>query len=250
MKESPAEAEQAIFRSMARDMLQVQAANCEKTGAQRITRTMYAKTVAGITNASLIIDRVLPAELAVAHFPSRRPASRCDAPFKRQRNCSNRPHSGYAGRVPSAWRFQAVAVHDLLLANYPTSLVRNARQFFELAMTSMGDRETLLARLAERLSVPESRRIATKLKASLKLCPSLALQRFWSGCAFLWGDSPVHFALQPTAPDRTHPGRITQKPRCAAPGVCAEGSPPPTFGFAWPFNAMSTRNERRSRTRP
>ncbi len=77
--------------------------------------------------------------------------------------------------------------HDLLLANFPTFLARDAEQFFELFMIAQGcEKETLLARLAERFGVEEGRRIAAYHKASFKLCVSLAVEHFWSGCPFLW----------------------------------------------------------------
>lgn len=195
------EAEQQLFRSMARELLKVQAANLDRAGAAGLARMMYAKTIAGVTNARLIVDRALPSGLAVAHF---RPGARYAVTLR----LSNASGIAQMDRAPDmrgmAMRLALLdgGVHDLLLASHPTSFARDARQFFEFAMMSIGDRETLLARLAARLGVAESRRIAVSLRNSRRLCASLARQHFWSGCAFLWGDLPVHFELRPTATER------------------------------------------------
>ncbi|MEJ1965527.1 MAG: hypothetical protein WDO56_29870 [Gammaproteobacteria bacterium] len=203
------EAEQAIFRSMAREMRKLQVANLEKAGARHLTRMMYAKTVAGVTNASLIVDRVMPAELAIAHF---HPGARLPVVMRLSNASGVAQTDGAPDMRGVALRIllPRKRVHDLLLASHPTSIARDARQFFEVAMTSIGDRETLLARLASRLGLSETHRIAVSLKRSLKLCSSLALQHFWSGCAFLWGDQPVHFELRPVATENTYTGQSTR----------------------------------------
>lgn len=157
---------------------------------------MHAKTVAGVTNASLIIDRLVPAELAVGHF---QPGDSLPV-LLRFSNASAAPQGdpapdmrGLALRIdlPSG------GVHDLLLANAPTSFARDARQFFVVALALMGDRDNWLAKLVAEIGVPESRRIAAYLRSRLKLCPSLALENFWSGGPYLWGENPVRFELRP-----------------------------------------------------
>lgn len=193
------EAEEAIFRMMIVDLLAVQAANAERAGGAALLRMMHAKTVGGVTNASLMVDRALPAELAVEHFQ----AGALLPVVIRWSNASGVPQTDAAPDVRGiALRISLPrgAGHDLLLANFPTSLARDAEQFLELAMSTVGTREALLATLADRLGVAESQRIANGLKACLKLCASLACETFWSGSAYLWGKSPARFALHPVAP--------------------------------------------------
>ncbi len=194
------EAERAIFQAMAAEMLGLQGASPD-----RLRRMMYAKTVAGVTDALLLVDPTLPPELAVGHF---RPGAGLPVTL-RFSNASAAPQVDNAPDMRGlALRLSLPKghVHDLVMANFPTSLARDGRQFHAFAMTAIGDRETLLARLAARLGIPESRRIALSLKASLKLCSSLARERFWSGCAFLWGEAPVRFELRPMDPGREPAG--------------------------------------------
>jgi hypothetical protein len=188
-----------ILRARAEEMLRVQSARSFPAGAEQTVRVMYAKTVVGVTNALLVVDRTLPRDLAVAHF---RPGAQLRAVMR----FSNAGTTAQSDRVPDmrgvSLRIAASGrePHDLILANFPTAIARNAQQFFEMTIASAGDREALLARLAERIGIAESRRVAVNLRSSLKLCSSLATQRFWSGCAFLWGARPVHFQLRPTVP--------------------------------------------------
>jgi hypothetical protein len=161
-------------------------------------RLMHAKTVVGVTNASLIVDRLVSAELAVGHF---QPGEILPVVL-RFSNASPAPQGDPAPDMRGlAMRIDLPegGIHDLLLANTPTSFARNARQFFVVALALMDDRENWLTKLVAEIGIPESRRIATYLRSSLKLCPSLALEHFWSGGPYLWGDNPVRFELRPTA---------------------------------------------------
>lgn len=201
------EAEEAIFRAMATEMQRAEGAGFAEPGARlaearaRPTpRRMYTKTVVGVTNARLIVDPVLPPDLAVGHFLPR-------AVLRATLRFSNASRAPQADGAPDmrglALRLSLPqgGVHDLVLASLPVAVARNACQFFELTMAALHDPETPLARLAGRLGVREGRRVAACLKASFKLCPSLALQRFWSGGAYLWNDNPVRLHLRPLARD-------------------------------------------------
>ncbi len=192
------ETEEATFRSMVGALLRVQTANAQRAGGDHMLRMMHAKTIVGMVNASLAIDQALPAELAVGHF---QPGALLPV-ILRLSNASGVPQTdaapdlrGLALRISLPRRGR----HDLLLANFPTSVARDAGQFFEIAIAGLDERETFLARLADRLGLRECQRIAADLKASLRLCASLAGERFCSGSAYLWGESPVRFDLLPMA---------------------------------------------------
>ncbi len=152
-------------------LLRVQTANAQRAGGDHMLRMMHAKTIVGMVNASLAIDQALPAELAVGHF-SRAPLLPV---ILRLSNASGVPQTdaapdlrGLALRISLPRRGR----HDLLLANFPTSVARDAGQFFEIAKAGLDERETFLARLADRLGLRECQRIAADLKASLRLCAS------------------------------------------------------------------------------
>jgi catalase len=185
---------------MARQMLDAREADSAVASSAHPPRMMYAKTVAGVKGAWLVIDRILPAELAVGHFHP-------GAALPAQVRLSNASGISLPDTAPDM-RGLAIRLtvpggssHDLILANFPTFLARNAEQFFEFFMIAKGcDRQMLLGKLVERFGIAEGRRIAAYHKASFKLCSSLTAEYFWSGCPFLWGRSPVRLELRPLSP--------------------------------------------------
>lgn len=192
---SPA-AEEIIFRTRVAELRLLQAARDGIPAALRPNRLMYTKTIAGVNNAQLVVDHLMPAEFVVGHF---QPGARLPATVR----FSNA--SGIA-QSDSAPDMRGIAVrialpsgdeHDLLMANFPSTFVRNAWQLMEFAKAWIDQREALLARLASRLGEDEARRIARGLKAALRLCASLAQERYWGAAAFLWGANPVRYELRP-----------------------------------------------------
>ena len=158
---------------------------------------MQTKTVAAVANAELIVDRHLPPQFAVAHF---RPGATLPAAV-RFSNASRIPQADHAPDlrgIALRLTLPSGGFHDLLLATAPTSIARNARQFLDLAALFDGDRGSLPARLAARFGAAESMRIVQALRSAFRLCPGLALEHYWSGTAFLWGDAPVRFELRPS----------------------------------------------------
>lgn len=189
-----ADAEAVLLTQMAETMIGSWQAELNKGGARQ--RLMFAKTVAGFEDASLVLDPLLPAEAAVAHF---KPGSAIPASVR----WSNSSHVRLADSAPDV-RGCAVrlspeggSAHDLLFANVPTSMARNAEQFFEFFKASRHQPDLLFAHLAGSLGERESRRIAAWLKNSFRLCASLASESYWSGCALLWGDRPARLKLTP-----------------------------------------------------
>lgn len=190
-------AEQAIFRVMIKEMFAAQQTSTANLGVDNRPRMMFGKTVVGITNASLKMDYIVPADLAVHHF---HPGALLPA-IIRLSNASHVPQTdnapdlrGLSVRLALPYGIK----HDMVFANFPTSLTRNAEQFFQFSMAQSTDQELLFAKLVERLGSRESRRIAMYLKSCFRLCSSLAREHFWSGSAFLWGDRPVRVELRPT----------------------------------------------------
>lgn len=190
------EAEQAIFLSLAEDMLRVQEANRKRMGAACPARTLHAKMVAGVTNALLAVDETLPADFAAGHF---QPGAALPA-WARLSNASGIPQADAAPDMRGfALRLQLPegGIHDLLMTSFPVTHARNARQFVEFAMIASGDRETLLPRLVEKFGLEEAQRMGANIRQGVRLCPSFALERFWSRGAVLWGGQPVRFQLRP-----------------------------------------------------
>ena len=191
-----AEAEALIFRSWIDAMLAEATRHAAADAPAAPLRWMHTKTVAGVVNACLFVDRDLPADLAVAHF---QPGAALPV-LLRFSNASRLPQADHAPDIRGAALRLALpsgGVHDLLLANCPAAIARDARQFLDLAAIFVRDRGSLLAQLALHVDEAESLRIARLLKGAFKLCSSLAAERYWSGTAFLWGACPVRFALHP-----------------------------------------------------
>lgn len=194
---SPA-AEREIFLGLARDMLKIQESNRQKIGAAAAMRTLHAKIVLGVTNASLIVDRTIPPHFEVEHF--RRGASL--PAIVRLSNASGMPQSDVAPDMRGvALRLQTPqgTSHDLLMTNFPVSHARNARQFVEFAVIASGDRSQIAPRMLEKFGKEETERMLANIKQGLRPCASLATERYWSRGAILWGDAgPVRFNIRPT----------------------------------------------------
>ncbi len=191
-------AEAAIFRTMVRQIRKARAPGRMQAGLPAAGRYMFAKTVCGIVRARLVVDASVPAALAIGHF---RPGAVLPA-ILRFSNASGVAQMDPAPDVRGlAVRLHAPggAIHDLLMANHPTSFVRDARQLMAMLIASSGERETRLARLAAALGEQESRRIAAAMRAGLRLCASLAEEHYWCGGCYLWGDRPMRFAFRPVA---------------------------------------------------
>jgi len=192
------EEENKIFTALAWGMLGIQEANRAKQDATVRTRTLHAKIVAGFTTARLDVDADLPPEFAVAYF---QPRARRTVTL-RLSNASGVPMPdgkpdmrGAAVRVLQA----DGSFHDLLMTSFPVSHARNARQFVEFAMIAASDPGKMMERLREKFGAEETARMAANLKQGIRPCASLALERYWSRGAVLWGDQPVRFQLRPAS---------------------------------------------------
>jgi hypothetical protein len=190
------EAEREIFLALAEDMRTVQEANRQKSGAERASRTLHAKMVAGVTNAILSVDEELPNDFAIGHFIA---GATIDASV-RLSNASGVSQQDSAPDMRGAalrLRLGEGRIHDLLMTSFPVSHARNARQFVEFAVIASGDRETLIARLVEKFGAEEAQRMGDNIRQGVRLCSSMAEESFWGRGAVLWGDQPVRFQLRP-----------------------------------------------------
>jgi hypothetical protein len=164
--------------------------------------------VAGVTDAVLTVDAALPEEFQVGHFrpgATLRAAVRFsnaspiaqpdDSPDMRGAALKIRPVS-QAPHEPSEHP-ESQDEHDLLMTNYPVSHARNARQFVDFAMLAQGPRDTFAQRLAQRFGESEARRMLDNVRHGARSTTSLALERFWSRGAILWGSMPVRYELRP-----------------------------------------------------
>lgn len=189
------EAEREIILSLANELLGVQEINRHKAGLTHPSRTLHAKIVAGVTNATLSIEPSLPPEFAVGHFQA---GVSLDATV-RFSNASGVAQADSAPDMRGAairLRLPGDAVHDLLMTSFPVSHARNARQFVEFAVIASGDRATLSSRLVEKFGVEEAQRMANNIRGGVRPCSSFALENFWSRGAILWGENPVRFQLR------------------------------------------------------
>ncbi|MBB3429166.1 hypothetical protein FHT85_006198 [Rhizobium sp. BK312] len=192
------EAEKEIFRQLVQKMLAVQEANRQKAGAVHARRALHAKVIAAVSNAVLSIDENLPGSLRVSHF---QPGASLAATV-RFSNASGIPQpDGTADMRGVAIRLDTGegTFHDLLMTNFPVSHARNARQFVEFASIASGDRALMMERLEHTFGKSEAIRLVEAIAKGMRPCRSIALERFWSRGAILWGTVPVRFNLIPDA---------------------------------------------------
>jgi hypothetical protein len=192
------DAESVIFAELAERMHGVQEANRRLAGAPHSFRTLHAKQVVGVTNATLQIDEVLPPHFAASHI---QPGAALNASV-RLSNASGTPQPDGAADMRGAAlriRLPRGGVHDLLMTSFPVSHARNARQFVDFAVIASGDRATMQPRLIERFGPEEATRMIANIRQGVRQCRSFATESFWSRGAFLWGSQPVRFQLRPSA---------------------------------------------------
>ncbi len=194
------EAEEEIVRGLAEQMLAIQETNRVRAGIAHPYRTLHAKQLVGISNASLIVDRELPTAFAVEHF-----RAGASLPVSvRLSSASALPQPDSLPDMRGAALKIVVSegeVHDLLMTSFPVSHARNARQFVQFAVLASGDRATFVERAVAAFGEAEAKRMLGNIGQGARPCASLALERFWSRGAVLWGNQPVRFSLRPVAND-------------------------------------------------
>jgi hypothetical protein len=190
------EAEREVFLALAEDMVRVQEANRQKAASVLPSRTLHAKAVVGVSNATLVIDQDLPSDFRVAFY---QPGATLPATV-RFSNASGIAQSDTAPDMRGAAIRVATpegGAHDLLMTSFPASHARDARQFVAFAVIASGPRETLPTRLVEAFGEEEAHRMIANITQGVRTCASFAHESFWSRGAVLWGDAPVRFQLRP-----------------------------------------------------
>jgi len=142
------EAEEEIFAQLAEQMIAIQESNRMKAGIGRPYRTLHAKQLVGIGNASLIVDENLADALSVGHFKA---GSSLPA-IVRFSSASALPQSDSLPDMRGAALklcLPSGGTHDLLMTSFPVSHARNARQFVTFATIASGDRATLFDRVID-----------------------------------------------------------------------------------------------------
>jgi catalase len=235
------EAEEEIFRALAVRMVKVQERNRIKSRAPVNRRTLHAKIVVGVTNARFEVARNLDASYRVGPFQP-------GATIRTMVRLSNA--SGIAGRDGgkdmrgAALRLELGhgRAHDLLMTSYPVSHARNARQFVQFAEVMAGNKLLAILRLFIRFGPIESRRMLRNVLAAATVSRSLALERFWSRGAILWGHAgPVRFLLRPEDESVNVLQAFPEDPDCLAQDFAARLKRGPVR-FA--FSLQPFRNER------
>jgi len=198
------DAEEKGIQALIVQVQAIQSRHREAMHAPSFARTFHARCVAGSTQAMLVVDKDLPADLQVSHFhpgavipASVRLSNACGIPF----HDAAPDVRGMAVRLCLA----CGGVHDLLLANQPASLARDARQYAALLSMLANDAGNLVADMCEAFGHEEARRMVSRLKVDMRLSSSLALECFWSCGAVLWGSQPVRFEFRPVATETVAP---------------------------------------------
>ncbi|MFC7382444.1 peroxidase family protein [Sphaerisporangium rhizosphaerae] len=198
------EAELPIFEKLAQDLMLVQLRTKKATGAADIARAFQAKTILGLDNARLTFHADLPGDLRAGFA---QPGAEYPV-IVRLSNASGARRPDFAPDLRSAaLRIQVGPdeAHDLLMTNFPVSHARNARELVMFARAMAGANSTPRKAFAWFVKLPmalgwsSAARMRRNLKAGTRRpVRSLALERFWSRTAILWGESgPVRYQLRP-----------------------------------------------------
>jgi Animal haem peroxidase/Catalase len=217
-----AEAERLSFEALARDIMQVQLKNKQRSGNRDIARAFHAKSVLAIGGAKLRFIDDLPDVLRVGHV-------RPSAVYETTVRFSNASAVGEADFKPDL-RGIALRVHvseqvqqDLLMTNFPVSHARDARQFVAFAKATAGNRADQvlgLGKLALEVGPLETVRMLRNVQAGRnRVVSSLALETYWSRGAMSWGPHlAVRYLLRPVtgaaaahSPSKTDPSYLRRE---------------------------------------
>ncbi|MEO3786357.1 peroxidase family protein [Actinocorallia sp. B10E7] len=198
------EFERRLFERLARDLMMVQLKVKKRSGARSVDRAFHAKGLLGVENARLRFRPDLPEELRVGFA---QPGA--DYPvIARFSNASGlrQPDSepdlrGVALRVQAGRE----ETHDLLMTNHPVSHAKNAVEFVAFAQAMAGADTTprkafgLFVKLPRKVGWSTAARMRRNIRAGTRReVRSLALEKYWSRGAMLWGEAgPVRFHLRP-----------------------------------------------------
>lgn len=187
------EAEEKIFKDLAFRMVRIQERNRIKSKATEDRRTLHAKIVLGVTNARLEVAQ----DLAMPHRAGPFQPGATFRTIVRLSNASGiAAHDGGKDMRGAALRLALgqEQTHDLLMTSYPVSHARNARQFVKFAEVMAGNKLIAIPRLFFRFGPFEARRMLSNVLSAATVSRSLALERYWSRGAILWGHTgPVRF---------------------------------------------------------
>jgi len=195
-----AAAERAIFAGYARDIQKIQLAAKDRSGAREIVRAFYVDAILTVPNAVLKILPGIESRFEVGYF-------RGNAEYRNvivrlsssAGKCGRAGGSlGFAFRVRDSER----KCHDLLLANAPAGLARDAHQFMALAKAMSHSKFLVVPHLLMRVGPREALRML-RLRGARSRLPtveSVAREIYWGGGAVLWGAAgPVRYLLRPAA---------------------------------------------------
>ncbi|WP_204029802.1 peroxidase family protein [Sinosporangium siamense] len=206
-----------IFERLARELMLVQLKVKKRAKAADVERAFHAKGILGVENATLRFRRDLPEDLQVGFA---RPGAAYPVTV-RLSNASGVRQADFEPDLRGAAlrvRVGPTEAHDLLMTNYPVSHARNAWEFVQFAKVMAGANTRLRKAFALFVRLPlvvgarQARRMRRNVRAGTRRrVGSLALERYWSRGAILWGDAgPVRYRLRPApgvlgapAPSRT-----------------------------------------------
>jgi hypothetical protein len=210
------QAEERLIQGFARDIRRIQERTAAKAG-KPVDRTLHAKIIVGVQNATLVVDPGLAPSLAAGYFQAGASlplAIRFSNASPLHANDTRADMRGAALRIDIG----GDKYHDLLMTSYPVSHARNAWQFIEVAKIATGPKALVLPRFILKFGLSETLRIIKNVKSGSRPIESIATQQFWSRAPLLWGAAgPVRFSLRPLAisagklPDEADPDYLANE---------------------------------------
>ena len=232
------EAERLLFEKLARELMGVQRAQQQASGAAQLLRTFHAKAALGVDNARLRFYDRLPPELCVGYA---RPGAAYPAVVRLSNESGTARHDATPDLRGMAVRVQVAPgeSHDLLATSFPVSHAADAREFVAFAKATAGADTTverafgLFVRLPLAVGWGAADRMRRNVHTATRYAVgSLARETFWSRGAILWGAAgPVRYQLRPAPggtpaplPDSSDPDYLRHEltMRLATGDVCFE----------------------------
>ncbi|WP_184503621.1 hypothetical protein [Streptomyces botrytidirepellens] len=232
------EAERLLFEKLARELMSVQRAHQQASGAAQLLRTFHAKAALGVENARLRFHDDLPPELCVGYA---RPGAAYPAVVRLSNESGTARHDATPDLRGMAVRVQVAPgeSHDLLATSFPVSHAADAREFVAFAKATAGADTTVerafgfFVRLPLAVGWGAADRMRRNVHTATRYAVgSLARETFWSRGAILWGAAgPVRYQLRPAPggtpaplPDSSDPDYLRHEltMRLATGDVCFE----------------------------
>ncbi len=190
-----AAAEAALYERFKREINQLQEFAATKGGVP-IRRGFHAKTIAGIPNATFVVNETVPPPLAVGFFQPNR-SYRAVVRFSNSVS-EIKPDLSRQGRGIAIRLYSEDLFHDLLLSNSPASHAKDAIHFMAVASAlTNASRLRFIIQLVRSVGLLHAVRMLIVLFRTSGNISSVATETYWTRTAYAFGKLAARLVLKP-----------------------------------------------------